>query len=152
MSRPLCPRSLRHESSSTVEHWDHGFESYTRHGCLCAFILFVLSCVGSGLATGCSPVHGVLSTVYHSLTHSLMELSRSCEAANCAATQELRSVLWNPKVHYRVRKSPPLVPILSQIDPFPTVPSYLSKFHFIIVHPPTSWSSQWSRLCIGLRN
>jgi hypothetical protein len=30
---------------------------------------------------------------------------------------------------------------LSQIDPVHTIPSYLSKIHFNIVHPPTSWSS-----------
>jgi hypothetical protein len=38
----------------------------------------------------------------------------------------------------------PPVPILSQIDPIPTIPSYHSKIHFNIVHPSTSWSSQWS--------
>jgi hypothetical protein len=52
-------------------------------------------------------------------TYLLMELSASWEAANCAATQELPSVLWNPKVHYRLHKSPPLAHILSQIDPIP---------------------------------
>jgi hypothetical protein len=33
-----------------------------------------------------------------------MELSPSREAANCAATQELLSILWNPEVHHRVQR------------------------------------------------
>jgi hypothetical protein len=36
----------------TFEHWDCGFESHARHGRLCAFIVCVVLCVGSGLATG----------------------------------------------------------------------------------------------------
>jgi hypothetical protein len=58
-------------------------------------------------------------------THSLMELSHSWEHANCAATQELPSILWIPNVHYRVHKSPLLVHILTQINPIHTFPSYL---------------------------
>jgi hypothetical protein len=42
--------------------------------------------------------------------------------------------------------SPPPVPILSQIDPIHTIPSYLSKIHFNIAHPSTSWSSKWALL------
>jgi hypothetical protein len=75
------------------------------------------------------------------LTYLLTELSPSWEAANCAATQEFLSILWKPKFHYRVHNSPPLVPIMSQIDPGHTIASHLCKIYFNIVHLPTSWSS-----------
>jgi hypothetical protein len=64
-----------------------------------------------------------------------MELSPSREAANI---QEFTNILWNPKFYYRVHKSPPLVPILSQINSVHTTPSYLSKIHFNIIVLPTS--------------
>jgi hypothetical protein len=74
-------------------------------------------------------------------TYLLTKLSPSRETANCAATQEFPSILWNAKVHYRVHKSPPPVSILSQIEPVHITSFYLSKIYFNINHPPTSWSS-----------
>jgi hypothetical protein len=71
-----------------------------------------------------------------------MELNPSLEAASCAATQELARNLWDPKVHYRVHKSPLLVPILSQINRVHTISSYSSIHHFNIIHPP-SFCSSW---------
>jgi hypothetical protein len=54
-----------------------------------------------------------------------MDLDLSWEAANCAATQDISKVVWISKVHYRVHKSPPLMPILNQINLVHTTPSYL---------------------------
>jgi hypothetical protein len=62
-----------------------------------------------------------------------MELSPSREAASCAAIQEIPNILQNLKFHSRVHKNPPLVPILSQINPVHITTSYLFKINFNII-------------------
>jgi hypothetical protein len=67
------------------------------------------------------------------LTNSI-ELSITREAASCAATREPPSILWNPKDHYLIHKSPPLVPIPSQTSSVHTTLSHLSEiYHY---YPP----------------
>jgi hypothetical protein len=68
-----------------------------------------------------------------------MEMSLSYEAASRLAALDFPNILWNPNVHYRVHKSPSLIPILGQINPVHTITSYLSR-PFLLAFPLTELS------------
>jgi hypothetical protein len=72
-----------------------------------------------------------------------MELSPSREANSHSASQEISRVLWNLNVHYRVHNSPPLIPILSKMNPVHTPPPYFPNNQFNIIFSSMPKSYTW---------
>lgn len=56
--------------------------------------------------------------------------------------QEILRSFLNLKAHFRVYKNPPLVPVLNQVKPFPTLTPYVSKIHFNTILPSVTSRSE----------
>jgi hypothetical protein len=73
-----------------------------------------------------------------------MEEGPSWEANSHSTSQEITSIVWNPKVHYCVHKGPPVVPILGQLHPVHNLPPYFPNIYSNVIFPSMPTSSEWS--------
>jgi len=93
--------------------------------------------------------------MFHSVTNCIMQ-SLYWEADSRQASREIPHLLLNPKVHYRFHKSPPLFPVLCQLNLihifslyFPTI---RSNNILLCTHISFKWSylfrlSYWNFVC-----
>jgi len=65
------------------------------------------------------------------------------EANRFSASQEIPSVLWNPKVHYRTQQ-PATSPYPEAQQSRPCPPSHFLNIYFNIILPSTPGSPTWS--------
>jgi hypothetical protein len=63
---------------------------------------------------------------------NFMELSPSWQANSSSDIYRIPNILWNPKVHYPIHKSPPLDSGESQIYPIQSS-AYPPRIHFNII-------------------
>jgi len=75
---------------------------------------------------------------------SYVEESHSWEAKSRSGSQEIFRLLWKLKVHYRVQKNQPLVPVLSQVHPVHTFSPNFPEVYFNIIFPSMPRSSKSS--------
>jgi hypothetical protein len=77
---------------------------------------------------------------WQAVTNSV-EYCSSWEASIHLGSWEIPHFSQNPKVHYHHHNSPPLILILSHMNP--VLMSYLFKIHFNIILPSTPRSQKW---------
>jgi hypothetical protein len=81
------------------------------------------------------------------MEHELMEHELSAGAKRSSDIQEIPHILWNQEVHYHVRKTSPLSPLLRQTNSVHTLPTRLLKAHFdfslILLLPVNKMCKVW---------
>ena len=89
-------------------------------------------------------VHVFLNNVIHCVINNPIQQSTSWETDSYSASQGINRISLNPKVHCRIHKLSPPVPILSCINSGNSYLSHLFKIHFNIILPYIPRSCKWS--------
>jgi hypothetical protein len=147
----------------TKWHWDRFFPNTSifpcqfhstggpLHGKTKKLIIFITGLHNKPQGCGASIVSaaGLFTTKKKKRTNSTKQ-SPSWETNISSARQEIFRILRNLQVHCLFHKSPPLVHVLSQINPAHKIPSYFLKVHFRILSSTLSSSQVVSFLQIFL--
>ena len=73
-----------------------------------------------------------------------LEQNTYWEANVLSATREIRKILWNTKVHYRIHNSPQPGSILIHLNQVHVPKSHNLKIHFNIILPSTNVPPKWT--------
>ena len=92
----------------------------------------------------CSQLTYSINYLVTSLLTYSRDQSPSWEVNWFPASQETPHIVWNPKVYYPIYKWPPLVPVLSEINPVDAPQFFFQKIHLNISIKLTSGSSKCS--------